>query len=117
LRDKEKINKQIRIAKRELAVLDAKREAVQDRIRRLKGLKHSIAEEQLPFNQRSESSVTNESTEEEKTALFRSLFPGREDVYPRRFESKRTGKSGYQPVCQNEWIRGFFQKPKIKWVR
>ena len=114
LKDQETINKQILIAERELAALDAKRTELQDRIRQLKGLKHSIAEEQLPFSQRSESSVTNESTEEQKIALFRSLFRGREDVYPRRFESKRTGKSGYQPVCRNEWIRPFCQKPKIK---
>ena len=30
----------------------------------------------------------------EKIALFRSLFRGREDVYARRFESVKTGKSG-----------------------
>ena len=33
-----------------------------------------------------------------KIALFRSLFRGREDVYARRFESRRTGKSGYAPA-------------------
>ena len=31
---------------------------------------------------------------------------GREDVYPRRFESLRTGKSGYAPACANEWRPG-----------
>ena len=50
----------------------------------------------------------------EKIALFRSLFRGREDVYPRRFESRRTGKTGYQPVCANEWVRGICEKPRIK---
>ncbi|MDD4267898.1 MAG: DEAD/DEAH box helicase family protein [Pirellulales bacterium] len=49
-----------------------------------------------------------------KIALFRSLFRGRDDVYPRRFESRRTGKSGYQPACANEWVRGVCQKPKVK---
>jgi len=114
LQDQETINKQIRIAERELADLDAKRTALQDRLKQLKGLTQSIADEQLPFNQKSESYVTNESTDEQKIALFRSLFRGREDVYPRRFESKRSGKSGYQPVCRKEWIRPFCQKPKIK---
>jgi len=114
LKDQETINKQIRIAESELAALAAKRTALQDRIRQLQGLKQSIADEQLPFNQRPESNITNESTEKQKIALFRSLFRGREDVYPRRFESKRTGKSGYQPVCRNEWIRPLCQKPKIK---
>ena len=35
--------------------------------------------------------------------LFRSLFRGREDVFARRWESRRTGKSGYSPACANEW--------------
>src|SRR5919106_6742510 len=49
-----------------------------------------------------------------KIALFRSLFRGREDVYPRRFESRKTGKSGYAPACLNEWVRGICEKPRIK---
>ncbi len=49
-----------------------------------------------------------------KIALFRSLFRGREDVYPRRFESRTTGKSGYAPACANEWVRGICEKPRIK---
>jgi hypothetical protein len=46
--------------------------------------------------------VDHQSPPEAKIALFRALFRGREDVYPRRFESRRTGKSGYQPACANE---------------
>jgi superfamily II DNA or RNA helicase/very-short-patch-repair endonuclease len=49
-----------------------------------------------------------------KIALFRSLFRGREDVYPRRFESKKTGRAGYAPACGNEWVRGICEKPRIK---
>ena len=41
--------------------------------------------------------VHHRSPPEAKIALFRSLFRGREDVYPRRFESRKTGKSGYSP--------------------
>ena len=40
----------------------------------------------------------------EKVALFRRLFRGRTDVYPIRWESKTTGKSGYSPACGNEWL-------------
>src|SRR5712671_1059517 len=54
------------------------------------------------------------SSPDEKIALFRSLFRGREDVYPRRFESRKTGKSGYAPACANEWVRGICEKPRIK---
>jgi len=56
--------------------------------------------------------VNNQSTQGEKIALFRNLFHGREDVYPRRFESLKTGKKGYQPVCRNEWVSGVCGKPK-----
>jgi superfamily II DNA or RNA helicase len=114
LKDQVTINKQILIAERELAALDAKRTALQNRIRQLNHLKQAIADEQFPFDRLFESNLTNDSNEEQKIALFRSLFRGREDVYPRRFESKRTGKSGFQPVCRNEWVRPICQKPKIK---
>ena len=58
--------------------------------------------------------VNQYSTAEAKIALFRSLFRGREDVYPRRFESRKTGRAGYSPVCGNEWVQGICEKPKIK---
>src|SRR5579864_5079502 len=54
------------------------------------------------------------SSSDEKIALFRSLFRGREDVYPRRFENRKTGKSGYAPACANEWVRGICEKPRVK---
>ncbi len=58
--------------------------------------------------------VSRRSSVESKIALFRSLFRGREDVYPRRFESLASGKSGYAPACSNEWRPGVCEKPKIK---
>ena len=51
---------------------------------------------------------------DEKVALFRRLFRGRTDVYPIRWESKTTGKSGYAPACGNEWLAGVCEKPRIK---
>jgi len=53
-------------------------------------------------------------TTSEKVALFRRLFRGRSDVYPVRWESKSTGKSGYTPACANEWRAGICHKPRIK---
>ncbi len=58
--------------------------------------------------------ITNNSSPAAKIELFRSLFRGRADVYPRRFESRKTGKSGYAPACANEWVRGVCEKPRIK---
>ncbi|MEP7306172.1 MAG: DEAD/DEAH box helicase family protein [Acidobacteriota bacterium] len=58
--------------------------------------------------------VSQTSSSGAKIALFRSLFRGREDIYPRRFHSRKTGKSGYAPACANEWVRGICEKPRIK---
>src|SRR4026209_931545 len=58
--------------------------------------------------------IDHKSSPEDKIRLFRSLFRGREDVYPRRFESRKTGRAGYQSACGNEWVRGICEKPKIK---
>ncbi len=58
--------------------------------------------------------VNQTSSSAAKIALFRSLFHGREDVYPRRFESRKTGRAGYAPACGNEWVRGVCEKPRIK---
>ena len=52
-------------------------------------------------------------TIDDKIILFRRLFRGREDVYPRRWESAK-GASGYAPVCGNEWKPGICGKPKVK---
>jgi len=58
--------------------------------------------------------VNQHSPAEAKIALFRSLFRGREDVYPRRFESRKTGRAGYSPACADEWVAGICEKPRIK---
>jgi len=50
----------------------------------------------------------------EKIMLFRKLFRGRTDIYPLRWESRSSGKSGYSPACANEWREGVCEKPRIK---
>jgi superfamily II DNA or RNA helicase len=51
---------------------------------------------------------------QDKVAIFRHLFRGRTDVYPIRWESRTSGKSGYSPACANEWRAGVCDKPRIK---
>lgn len=53
------------------------------------------------------------SPSDKKIDLFMSLFKGREDVYAKRWESQKTGKSGYQPVCANEWLVALCDKRKF----
>lgn len=50
----------------------------------------------------------------QKIALFRRLFRGRDDVFPARWENVKSGRSGYSPVCANEWREGLCGKPRIK---
>jgi hypothetical protein len=42
---------------------------------------------------------------DEKVARVRRLFRGRDDVYAARWESTRTGKSGYAPAVAGGWSR------------
>ncbi len=57
--------------------------------------------------------VNHYSPISEKIALFMSLFNGRSDVYARKWCSKK-GKSGYSPVCRNEWRPGVCDRPRMK---
>jgi hypothetical protein len=50
----------------------------------------------------------------EKVALFRSLFRGRDDVFPRLWTNSKSGKHGYAPACANDWVRGVCEKPRVK---
>lgn len=60
------------------------------------------------------STVIHSSSTDDKVDLFMSLFRGRDDVYAKRWYSVKTEKSGYQPVCLNEWERGLCDKKIYK---
>lgn len=51
---------------------------------------------------------------ERKVALFASIFRGREDVFPRRWEKPGKGRSGWAPRCANEWVQGVCAKPRLR---
>ncbi len=60
------------------------------------------------------NAINKYSSSKEKIELYRSLFKGREDVFARRWQSTTSCKSGYQPVCVNEWAEGLCDKRKYK---
>ena len=62
----------------------------------------------------SEITVNRLSSSQQKIELFKTLFVGRTDVFARRWYSSTTEKSGYQPVCANEWVEGLCDKKKYK---
>jgi hypothetical protein len=53
-------------------------------------------------------------TSAEKVTLFRQLFRGRDDLYPKLWTNSTTGRKGYAPACANEWVRGICEKPRVK---
>lgn len=58
--------------------------------------------------------VTGTASPAAKIALFRSLFRGRDDIFPKRWSNAKSGKSGYSPACANEWAPRVCDKPRIK---
>ncbi|MGH6878840.1 MAG: TOTE conflict system archaeo-eukaryotic primase domain-containing protein, partial [Rhizomicrobium sp.] len=102
------VHRHIATLRDRLAALDLERAEIAER---LDALERAQAEE---AKQPAGASVTMASPTAVKIALFRSLFRGREDVLPRRWENPKTGKTGYAPMCHNEWIRGVCGKPQVK---
>lgn len=102
------IDSLIEAVEKKLVRLDDQRAIILNQLDELKQQRHLLIKQNTSdsTSQTDQLSVTNHSSESEKIALFRSLFRGREDVFARRFESAKTGKSGYQPCCRNEWVQG-----------
>jgi len=109
------IARRLEAAKAALSELDNQRNVLRSQIETLtRQLQEHELGGSLTSTPEADPPVTRLSPQEAEVALFRRLFRGREDVYPRRFESRKTGKSGYTPACMNEWQRGICQKPRIK---
>lgn len=63
--------------------------------------------------------ITKGSSLKEKHSLFIELFRGRSDLHAKRFQSAKTGNSGYAPVCENEFQRKYCTKGRtdVKRIR
>jgi hypothetical protein len=105
------IVREITALKGRLTALERERSEIAER---LGVLERAQVEEAAKQPRQVAALVTITSSTAEKIALFRSLFHGREDVFPRRWENPKTGKAGYSPVCRNEWVRGVCGKPQVK---
>jgi hypothetical protein len=92
------IVRQIAALKDRLITLDRERSEVIDRLSALEQQAREAAKQPSQVTAR----VTMASPTGEKIALFRNLFRGREEVFPRRWENPNSGKAGYSPVCRNE---------------
>ena len=92
----------------------AERQQLIERIKELEAenaeLRKRLGEDIAPVQR--EPTAMRKLSLQEKVDLFRSLFMGREDIFARRWYSRASGKSGYQPACKNEWHRQLCGKPK-----
>jgi len=93
-----------------LSRLDAERKTVHDRILELR-------QQLLTVDAATPSQEPSTLSPLEKISLFRSLFRGREDVYPKLWTSKNGDRKGYMPACANDGhytLCGKRKTPRIK---
>ena len=110
--DHHSLRKEIAASEARLAELDGERTLVE---KRLEELRDDLASGESPIL---ELPVLDPGrapgSKREKVALFRSLFSGRTDVFPKLWRNSRTKKHGYAPACANEWVHGVCEKPRVK---
>lgn len=111
--DEHNVSAEILRIRRQLADLDAERARL---AHELETLEQELNSDSRPSQRPSytDATVTNDSPSLEKVELFRRMFAGRPDVFPVRWDNRRTGRSGYSPACSNEWAKGICGKPRVK---
>ena len=103
---------EIALLKKRLAELDVERERLLASLEQLQ--QRNNADAKLSSQVLNAASAATARSNAEKVTLFRSLFRGRDDVFPLRWENSNSGKAGYSPACHNEWVRGICEKPRVK---
>ncbi len=105
-------------AKQRVAEIDAELSALEDRRSRLLNQLSSLQQQpsiprhpDLPTIPIANPTVTNQSPQEEKIRLFRSLFRWREDVFPRRYESTKPEKRDAGRSAITNGLRRFDRNP------
>ena len=95
--------------------LERQHDAAERELRRLEAelAAREAAAGELGLEARGRASPTP-ATAAEKVALFRSLFRGRVDLFPRLWSNAKSGRTGYAPACGNEWVRGVCEKPRVR---
>ena len=86
-----------------LTELTAEHERTGRRIAKLRA-ELSALDESTPAPLAQAQVTTTPRKSSEKVALFRQLFRGRIDVFPKRWVNVRKGTAGYASACANEWV-------------
>ena len=98
------LDKEIAVLEERLASLDRERHSIHAALSDLRERREAelALVNTSPAPAPTDAPVTMASSPADKIALFRSLFRGRTDVFPKRWDNPKTGKSGYSPACRNE---------------
>jgi hypothetical protein len=99
---------------REIAAIRERLARLETEKAELEGSLNKLFSAQAGHSSPPDAPLSNASSPAAKIALFRSLFRGRDDVFPKRWENPQTGKAGYAPACANEWVPRICGKPKVK---
>ena len=99
-----------------IALIERRLLALEDEKRRLETEIHALRLHSQQKRQESIAknvSVSLDPVTPDRIKLFLSLFSGRPDVFPKRWDNAKTGRAGYSPTCGNEWVKGVCNKPRI----
>jgi superfamily II DNA or RNA helicase len=101
-----------------LSEIDSNKQRILDRLTSLDLEKKRLLQELQSLSELKSTSPETlfsvPKTPEEKADLFLSLFGARRSVYPKLWINSKTGQKGYSPACDNEWVRGICEKPRVK---
>jgi hypothetical protein len=106
--ERQRLEQQLTIEESQLEEAERARNANRLRISELKARLAELSISEPPNATAAalpDGQLTQTFSTEQKLIIFRQLFRGREDVYPVRWQSKRTGASGYMPECSNKFDR------------
>jgi len=109
--DKAALLKAIADEEARLAQLDEVRRAVTLRLQDLRNRIAAIKTEEPPV------AIPPLISPEAKITLFRSLFRGREDLFPKLWTDRKSERKGYAPACSMEWTPkkcGKVRRPPVK---
>ncbi|MDA3835455.1 MAG: hypothetical protein PF495_18950 [Spirochaetales bacterium] len=91
----------------DISAIDARLAELEKERQRLLTLKKELQKYQpLP-------SASDSFSPDQKIGIFKNLFRGRKDIFATRWQNQR-GRSGYSVACNNEWLQGVCNKPRIK---
>lgn len=104
--DENDVSEEIERIRRLLADLDAERARLE---RELETLEQRLTSDSCSSERPSfaDAPVTNNSSSAEKIGLFRRLFAGRPDVFPVRWENRKTGVQDIRQPVPTSGRRGF----------